>query len=209
MMTATNTSTGPSVVLGRALLFLTLLIAGAPTSMGDETRASTDMTCDSGNEIHKDWASVVVRVAGGITAAGLCAQLDSTCTTLRQRRQMGVSMLLERAEVTQAGVLRRLRDLESRGLASNIELKWLTNCISVDLRPSEVHAVASFPDVIGVSEQAELQPMEPPYRRPAPTRSLGYPGGGGRQSGVHWSRLGMGDGIYWQGSPRVSLRHRH
>ena len=86
-------------------------------------------------------------------------------------------LLLERAEQTQTAVLQELRDLESRGLASNIEVKWLTNSIGVDLAPSQVSQIASHPDVIDTYEPPVLQPMEPVFRKDAPSHSMGSTGG--------------------------------
>jgi len=121
--------------------------------------------------------TVIVKVAGGISASDLCAELDSTCTTLHERRKKGVTLLVERAERTQAGALEHLRNLESLGLASDIEIKWLTNSISVDLAVSAMDAVASHPDVVDVFPQAEMHQIEPVYHKPALTRSLTYTGG--------------------------------
>ncbi|NIT58693.1 MAG: hypothetical protein GWN00_21445, partial [Aliifodinibius sp.] len=102
----------------------------------------------------------MIGVRGGISAKELSDYLDSTCNTLAERRRKGVKLLLEIAEETQVSVMETLRKWESEDKAANIECRWLTNSISVDLQPDKIEQIARHNDAERIFQYPKPRIME-------------------------------------------------
>lgn len=128
-------------------------------------------SCDASQRTEVD-----VEIAGGISAADLTCELDSTCITLDQRRWHGVGLLMQTAARTQKSVLRLLRQWQAEGRAANIQSNWLTNTISVELIPADVTALAIQPDVIEIFQYARPRQIEADDSGPRDRSALSEPG---------------------------------
>lgn len=114
-----------------------------------------------------DTISVEIAVAGGISAKDLNDLLDSTCSTLAERRRVGVLLLKERAIQTQKHLLAELHQLQLDGLVRNFESHWLTNTISVDLAAASVRSIVVLRDVTEVFQYPKIIQMVPDLSEPA------------------------------------------
>lgn len=148
------------------LLYLAILMFESSTYAGSiNPQLAERLTCAAPNEI----SSVVIEVAGGISAAELNNYLDSTCETLSDRRREGALLLQERARATQADLLIYLHTLEETGQVKNIKSHWLTNTIDVEMINCNIALAAGRNDVIEVFQYPEIIPIEPViYGSPAP-----------------------------------------
>jgi len=111
----------------------------------------------------KEFAQLEIQLTEAISAAELEAFLDSTCTTLEERRRVGVTLLKEHAKASQAKLMSNLRDLERRGLARDVRSKWLTNRIAVSLEASQVPVLTGHQDVQAISQPPQYESLKPEF----------------------------------------------
>jgi len=173
---------GQSMRSGRRyrFLFLQCLLYLAILTFEPDVYAGSiapDLLAKINSSAPQESIGIVIAVAGGISAAELNAYLDSTCTTLSDRRREGVLLLQKRANDTQTGIMAHLEKMKKAGLAKNVKSHWLTNTITVDLFNSCAAKVAGRSDVIEIFQYPEITPIEP--NRPSePALSMDMADGG-------------------------------
>lgn len=74
----------------------------------------------------------------------------------QERRQFVVATLKQKAEASQAELLKVLREMEQNGMVNDIQPLWLVNSIICQARKSAIHNLAQHRDIlsIGYCEQA-------------------------------------------------------
>lgn len=88
----------------------------------------------------------------------------------RQRHQIVVSALQERAKATQPALLAELKDMQVRGLVRDFKPFWIANVIRVDATAEAIDALADRADIEYIYYNYEIELIEPvgPGSEPPP-----------------------------------------
>ncbi len=115
--------------------------------------------------------SVLVYLQDRVDLAELNSVLDASRVTLKDRHEVVVTTLQDRASATQASVLTAVEGFRANGAISKVQPFWVANCFRLDATPAVIQAVAARPDVdtVYLNYGIELiRPVGEPEEKAAP-----------------------------------------
>ncbi len=105
--------------------------------------------------------SALVYLSDRVDIDALTEQLNRGTPTLRQRHEVVVTSLQERAAATQGALLAELAALKAQGTVKGFHAFWIANCIRVEATPAAIKAIAGRADVETVYYNYEIELIEP------------------------------------------------
>jgi bacillopeptidase F len=115
--------------------------------------------------------SVLVFLNDQVDPRAIMAQMRAQRATLRERHEVVVVALLERAAATQGDLVARLNALQDAKRVERFQPFWIDNSIRVDATPDVIRELAARPDVGTVYYNYEIESITPVAQ--------GYEGPGG------------------------------
>lgn len=143
-----------------ACCVLSLLIAVAPAIVEAGGKIDSVLSAKLESLVSDEFISVRLKVSGGISAAELERELDATTNTLDERRRLGLRKLRSISKRTQEELLLKLRALEASGAVRNIQSRWLSNEVSLEISNVALSVLLEWRDVERVYEPPEFRQIE-------------------------------------------------
>jgi len=105
--------------------------------------------------------SVLVFLNDQVDPRAITAQMRAQRATLRERHEVVVVALQQRAAATQGDLLARLNALQNEKRVERFQPFWIDNSIRVDATPDVIHELAARPDVSTVYYNYEIESTTP------------------------------------------------
>lgn len=105
--------------------------------------------------------SVLVYLDDRVNLSAITHEMDNRDATLRQRHEVVVRALQEKATATQGDLIARLSRLEANGKIEDFKPFWITNAIRVDATKAEIEEIAARSDVARIYYNYNIELIEP------------------------------------------------